>query len=790
MVEINGKPIERGVKCARGRRRVSAAMVHAGAVAITWCSVSTAPAAITPGGDTIVGTLNSSTYVGYGASGTLTLNAASQLDSYETGYIGYSAGVTGTATITGPGSSWTTRNGFYIGYQGNGTLNLQSGGGVGSGIGNGVGPIYIGYAPGSSGTVNVTGSGSSFNSPSGIYVGHEGAASLTVASGGTAATSTLFASLADLHGNGTISANGAVLDGNLVFNTPVGSGGKIVPFGTGGSLKITFGNLFGERGSLGVGYRGNGSLLITNGVAVTSNFASYLGYASGSSGTATVSGAGSRWDNGENNIYVGNLGNGSLRVEGGGQVNTGSYAFIGYDATGTSASSGAAVVTGAGSRWTHTGGLYVGDFASGTLTIEEGGIVNSQGGYVGEGTTTAIGSVTVRGAGSRWNNTSQLMLGTYGSGTMTVEDGAVVTSYAGYLAYWSGTQGDVTVRGAGSKWTSTTDIYVGNGGNGSLTITNGGQVSNVAGYLAYATPGWSSKARVSGPGSKWTNSGDLSVGVTGPGKLTVADGGAVTARAMSVNNQSTVRLHVSGDSMVTLGNASNVGSLTNNGTVAFYADAFLPAGAYRPVAEFANRSMTWSGSGVYQPTGGTWNGATKTLAVATATALAAGDVDTVTSFERLLVTDFVTGKRAGASFGAISGNVQFSASPISFSAVAAAATDNLDELVVGGADMATAWEFTSNLAPGSEALLSFDIGPGLDELVIYHEQGGAWTTYEPDLLTYDANGVLSFTVTSFGRYAAAPLPEPAGIAVLVMGASAASLRRRRNVTPRSCRADR
>jgi T5SS/PEP-CTERM-associated repeat protein len=636
--------------------------------------------------------------------------------------------------------------------------------------------------------VNVTGSGSSFNSSGGMYLGHAGSASLTLASGGTVATSTLFASLADLHGSGTMTANGAVLDANLVFNTPVPSGGKIVPFGTGGSLKLTFGNLFGERGSLGVGYRGNGSLLITNGVAVTSNYASYLGYLPGSTGTAIVSGPGSRWDNGENNLYVGHHGNGSLRIEDGGQVNTGSYAVVGYDATATSSSSGTAVVSGAGSRWTHTGGLYVGDYSTGTLTIEAGGVVNSQGGFLGDGTTTAVGTAIVRGAGSRWNNTSQLTLGTYGSGMMTIEDGAVVTSYVGYLAYWAGTRGDMTVRGAGSKWTNTTDVYVGQGGNGTLTITNGGQVSNVAGYLAYASPGWSGAARVSGPGSKWTNSGELSVGVTGTAKLTVADGGAVTARAMSINDQSTVRLHVSGDGMMTLGNSSNVGSLSNNGALAFYADAFLPPGVYRPVAEYASRSMTWSGSGAYVATGGTWNGTAKTLAVATATALAAGDVDAVSSFERLLITASGSGKRAGASFGAISGNVQFSASPISFSAAAAAA-DDLGDLAIGGADMATAWEFTSNLALGNEVLLSFDIGPGLGELALYHEEGGSWTRYEPDLMTYDINGVLSFTVTSLGRYATAPVPEPAGIAVLAL-VSMASLRRRRKVTPRSCRADR
>ena len=140
-----------------------------------------------------------------------------------------------------------------------------------------------------------------------------------------------------LLGNGTITSKGAVLDADLVFDGTHGSQ-QAIAFGTGGTLSL---NLDGI-GGLGAGYKGTGTLRIADGIAVTSSVG-YLGYNSGSTGTATVTGTGSKWTN-SGNLYVGNRGSGTLTIEAGGQVNnpTGYLGFI-------SSSSGTATVTGTGS---------------------------------------------------------------------------------------------------------------------------------------------------------------------------------------------------------------------------------------------------------------------------------------------------------------------------------------------------------------------------------------------------------------------------------------------------------
>jgi T5SS/PEP-CTERM-associated repeat protein len=68
---------------------------------------------------------------------------------------------------------------------------------------------------------------------------------------------------------------------------------------------------------------------------------------------------------------VGDNGNGALRVEAGGQVsNTSAYLGDGYGTTGT------ATIIGAGSKWTNDGYLFVGNHGSGALTIAAGGLVS------------------------------------------------------------------------------------------------------------------------------------------------------------------------------------------------------------------------------------------------------------------------------------------------------------------------------------------------------------------------------------------------------------------------------
>jgi len=101
-----------------------------------------------------------------------------------------------------------------------------------------------------------------------------------------------------------------------------------------------------------------------------------------------------------------------------------------------------------------------------------------------------------------------------------VSDGVNISSSVGYLGFKGGSTGAALVRGAGSQWTSSGELWVGRSGNGMLTIEAGGQVSNTKGRLRA-----DSFATVTGPNSKWTNSSDLFV--SGNGSLKIEAGGQV-----------------------------------------------------------------------------------------------------------------------------------------------------------------------------------------------------------------------------------------------------------------------
>ena len=818
-------------------------------------------------------------------TGTLNIEAGGQV-SISYGYIGEGSGSSGTATVTGAGSKWTHSGDLPVGFRGSGALIIQAGGEVSNTHGS------LGELSGSSGTVTVTGAGSKWTNGGDLYVGREGSGTLTVADGGLVTAGTLYASLGDLSGDGTITATeGAVLDANLVFDGTHGLT-QTLCFGTGGILNLNA----GPSGWLGAGYKGTGTLRIADGVKVACN-GGYLGYCSGSTGTATVTGAGSKWTN-SGSLRVGYEGNGTLNVEAGGEVSsfwamlgnlpgstctvtvTGAgskwtnsnclyvagdgrltvadgglvstqtlFASIsdllgdgtisaqgvvldadlvfdgthgtaqtlsfgtggtlnlsvtssdtlgaGYKAVGSlriadgvtvasaagylgfdSGSNGTATVTGPGSTWANSSGLlYVGYHGRGTLNIQAGAQVSNTDGCLGlhSGST---GTATVTGAGSTWTNSGGLCVGHNGIGTLNIQAGGQVSNTIGYLAHFSSaSQSAATVTGVGSKWTNSGTLYVGYYGSTTLNIEAGGQVSNTEGWVGYYSDS-TSKVTVTGDGSKWTMSDKLRIGNSGTGTLTVADGGKVTAKSVRVNSKSAVRLRVSGNGMLLVGNDATTGSVTNNGAVRFYADAFLAAGTYNPISEYMNRTMAWSGTGAYKGYGGTWNSTAKTFSVAAATALTAGSTDTLSTGERLLFTDPGSGRQVGASFGSITGSPTFSASPMSQDELAALVVmPGFEGLVL------SAWDFDTNFSGGDDVLLSFAIGPGAQDPGVWRCDDGVWTPYAPALLTYDSGGVFSFTVTDFSGYAVTAIPEPATLALLACGLAGALLARRARTQP-------
>jgi T5SS/PEP-CTERM-associated repeat protein len=292
-------------------------------------------------------------------------------------------------------------------------------------------------------------------------------------------------------------------------------------------------------GAIGVGYSGIGSLVIKDSMAVLSN-GGYLGYQPGSSGTATVAGSGSVWNN-RQSLYIGFEGTGMLSIEGGG----GAVSRLGYLGH-SNGSNGTVTVTGAGSTWNNSNRLSVGYYGAGTLNVENGGTVNSdQIAYLGQ-YEGASGNANIIGTGSAWNNTEDLYVGYSGNGSLSIKDGGLVNNLKGSLAYNIGANATVSVEGAGSVWNNSGSFAVARYGTGILNIKNGGTVNNEASSMGSAE-GAIGIVTVTGSDSLWNNTGRMIIGVGGAGTLNIENGGMVSISngmkiASSAGSSGTVNL--------------------------------------------------------------------------------------------------------------------------------------------------------------------------------------------------------------------------------------------------------
>jgi T5SS/PEP-CTERM-associated repeat protein len=288
-------------------------------------------------------------------------------------------------------------------------------------------------------------------------------------------------------------------------------------------------------------------------------------------GNLGVSGAGRLNVGGD--LAVGGLGNGTLSITNGAQVSDLS-GEVGYTITSHPGVSGNATVDGAGSAWTHAGDLHVG-YGTGTLTISNGATVSSVFGHLatfGEFPGRSHGVVTIVGPGSMWTNNFDVWVGENGTGILNISNSGSVSNGTGQIGYGFGADGTASVDGSGSTWTNNGLFYVGGeqGGSGVLNIANGGHVNSNGSfaYIGYGAASQSS-ATIDGAGSLWNNFHGLYVGFNGHGTLTITNGGHMTNGTFanvgfSVGANGTVT--VSGaDSMFTTGGPLSIGGNAGGG---------------------------------------------------------------------------------------------------------------------------------------------------------------------------------------------------------------------------------
>jgi fibronectin-binding autotransporter adhesin len=545
-------------------------------------------------------------YVGDSGSGSLSITRGGTVTN-GSGCIGCNSGSTGTVSVDGVGSTWANTGSLNLGYySGRGSLSITNGGAVSS-CGS-----YLGSNFGSTGIVTVDGRGSTWTNTDSLFLGYDsGGGSLGITnggcvfvkrktylggatgssasisfgnSGGTLTTGSLyFTSSASFTGTGTINTCGLVGDVDLVFDSSHGAKQTITLQQPGQDiavkLDVTGGS--GVLGDLGVGQSDAGAAFLTirDGVKVQSD-CGYIGYLNGSKGVATVTGSGSSWNN-ASSLYVGYAGSGTLSIGGGGSVSSGSCTL------GSASTTGVVTVDGAGSRLT-AASLNVAVDGGGTLSITNGGCVSIAGATIfsvnagvtgildfgaqgGTLTTQMLYASEISGTGTistqgivgdvdllfdATNGMKQtslihrpganvtlnldldsslpLGIGSKNSGSLTIKDGVTLNSRVGYVGYRSGSAGVAIVAGSGSTWNANNgDLNVGYSGSGTLSITGGGSVTSGVGRIGY-NPGSAGVVIVDGIGSQWTSSyGNtdnypwFSVGSSGGGTLSISNGGSV-----------------------------------------------------------------------------------------------------------------------------------------------------------------------------------------------------------------------------------------------------------------------
>ena len=401
--------------------------------------------------------------IGVAGYGTVTLEQSRA--AYRYGWLGFYPGSEGTLTLTASRWDLGPDQELVIGREGQGTMMLQDG------SGSDVGRLTVAAMAGSRGDLVMQGASAITVSGAMVIAQNGGEASVEVSD---------YSSLA-------VNGRGAGDPQDSVGLVVVQNGGY-------GDLNILSG------GSVAVQY-----ICTIGGWRPPEAVRPLSAVACGA--TLLVEGTQSVLD-APHTLEVGRDACGSATVSNGGTVHAG-LAFIGLREHGD------LTVTGTDSSFTaaHITRVGAANGIEGYITVTEGGHLTSE---------------------------HQIQVGYEGTGTTQVTQGGILISYktgsptdtSGIIAWQATGIGTVVVANPGSRWTQDGSLSVGWSGNGRLDVADSGVVESAAGVIA-RMPGSIGAAIVRETGSRWTISGPLSVGglmdaAGGTGELAVNDGGSVT----------------------------------------------------------------------------------------------------------------------------------------------------------------------------------------------------------------------------------------------------------------------
>ena len=600
--------------------------------------------------------------VGGAGAGTLTIENGGTVTATSAA-IASAAGADGSsATVTGTNSTWTLTGDLQVGIGGNGSLTIADGGSVsagaqiylGDGTGGGIATVNGGTLSGGETFIGTVGSGTSSllvenggvvttSGPTFIGISYfSGTSTGTVTLTGSGSSWSIGTGPSDymeIENIGTVTGltveNGAALTtGETLIGGYISSAGNNAVVVTGAGTTWQSGAIIlGDAEDSGPG-SGTGTLSIAAGAQVSVNANVDIGYTPDGGGgitdSVTVDGSGSKLTT-TGDVRVGYLGTGALTISNGGQVSdvegdiaysstNSTVAFYGGSTTPTN-SVGSAIVTGAGSLWQNTT-LIVGDnttspgsgygtgTSTGTLTISDGGEVASTNAIMVGANAGATGTINIGAAVGQ----TPVAPGTisapaidFGTGGGTIVFNHTSASYTFAIPIEGGGSVDVesgtTALTATNTYTGTTII---NGGTlevdgsiadtSSVTVNSTGTLSGV-GTVDPATTTINSGG-VLAPGSIADPTGALAI----TGNLSFSTGGAysiaLTPTTHSLTNvvgAVTINNNVTAELTPHLGNyaASSFAILTATGALT---GTFDPTIAYTGSYKLNGATLTYNGS--------------------------------------------------------------------------------------------------------------------------------------------------------------------------------------------------
>ncbi|TWU28155.1 beta strand repeat-containing protein [Bythopirellula polymerisocia] len=482
--------------------------------------------------------------VGDAGYGTLNLDADADFRGRNV-FIGNQLGSVGVVNVDGSGTTLQTDgpasgDGFIIGNAGMGTLNVTGGGlaRIVNDTSGGIADFNLGLTADGEGTLNIDGSGSSVIAED-MSIGVSGTGHLNI-------------------------TNGGVLNQNIGTSPyafvalNAGSSGDVTVNGVGSQW---------DMARLEIGNLGDATLSVEDGGLVRSNSNDMTLADAGGSGRVAVfgtpdtgSGANISTLDVTNDLYVGNLGLGELRVGvdlaanlnadplgvGHADISVGGDLRIG--SASTNQLDNIAYVSGPNTMVTVGNVLYVGDSGKGTLELRDGATLSAASPRVGSG-ASSNGTLEVTGTGTTLTATNNFVVATDGTGIATVSDGAILNNSGDFwIGYQGNADGSITIDNAivNATTSNTGNVQIGgrtdgSGGTGLVTIQNGGTLNVLDETYIGGNSTASGKLIVTGPGSTYfhddTGINDiLRIGYGGDGTAEVRDGGRIDAEGIVVGS--------------------------------------------------------------------------------------------------------------------------------------------------------------------------------------------------------------------------------------------------------------